>query len=43
MARILLGGMRAVVIRGGGPGGMVAGLVLRRFMRRRARRRSVQL
>jgi len=35
MARVLLGGRRGVVIRGGGMGGMVLGLVLRRFLRNR--------
>jgi hypothetical protein len=40
MARVLLGGRRGVVIRGGGVGGMVLGLVLRRFLRNRARRRG---
>jgi hypothetical protein len=40
MARVLLGGRRGVVIRGGGMGGMVLGLVLRRFLRNRARQRG---
>ena len=40
MARVLLGGRRGVVIRGGGMGGMVLGLVLRRLLRNRARQRG---
>ena len=38
MARVFIGGRRGVIIRGGGVGGMVAGFVLRRILRRRAQR-----
>ena len=37
-ARVLIGGRRGVVIRSGGVGGRVAGMVLRRFLKRRAQR-----
>ena len=40
MPRMFLGGRRGVVIRGGGIGGMAAGFVLRRMLRRRALRRN---
>jgi len=40
MARVLIGGRRGVVIRGGGLGGMVLGLVLRRVVRHQARNRA---
>ena len=40
MARVLIGGRRGVVIRGGGLGGMVLGLVLRRVVRQQARNRA---
>ncbi len=40
MARVLIGGRRGVVIRGGGLGGMVLGLVLRLVVRQQARNRA---
>ncbi len=42
MARVLIGGRRGVVVRGGGLGGMVLGLVLRRVVRQQARRRALR-
>ncbi len=40
MARVLIGGRRGFVVRGGGAGGMLFGFLLRRFLRRRAQRRA---
>ena len=40
MARVLIGGRRGVVNRGGGLGGIVLGLVLRRVVRQQARNRA---